>query len=257
MYVFYIKQLKHLVIIPTYNEKENISQIVDAVLALPDMDVLVVDDNSPDGTGDIVEQIKSNKPPNRVHLIRRAGKLGLGTAYIAGFQYAIQHRYDYISEMDADFSHNPKDLIRLRQACIDGADISIGSRYVKGGGIANWPASRVFISRGGSLYVQILTFMPVKDPTAGFICYKREVLEAINLDKIGFTGYAFQIEMKYVAWKLGYKITEVPITFKDRELGVSKMSGGIIKEAVVGVLKLVYRNIPRYYGHQELSAANS
>lgn len=212
------------------------------------MDVLIVDDNSPDGTGDIVEQIKSDHDAGRVHLIRRSGKLGLGTAYIAGFKYAIEQSYDLISEMDADFSHNPKDLIRLRQACIDGADLAVGSRYVKGGGLENWPATRIFISRGGSLYVQLLTFMPVKDPTAGFICYKREVLEAIDLDKIGFTGYAFQIEMKYVTWKLGFQISEVPIVFKDREHGVSKMNGGIIKEAVIGVLKLVTRNIPKYYG---------
>ncbi len=212
------------------------------------MDVLIVDDNSPDGTGDIVEQIKSDHDAGRVHLIRRSGKLGLGTAYIAGFKYAIEQNYDLISEMDADFSHNPKDLIRLRQACIDGADLAVGSRYVKGGGLENWPATRIFISRGGSLYVQLLTFMPVKDPTAGFICYKREVLEAIDLDKIGFTGYAFQIEMKYVTWKLGFQISEVPIVFKDREHGVSKMNGGIIKEAVIGVLKLVTRNIPKYYG---------
>lgn len=240
--------MKHLVIIPTYNEKENISQIIEVVLGLPRMDVLIVDDNSPDGTGDIVEQIKSDHDAGRVHLIRRSGKLGLGTAYIAGFKYAIEQSYDLISEMDADFSHNPKDLIRLRQACIDGADLAVGSRYVKGGGLENWPATRIFISRGGSLYVQLLTFMPVKDPTAGFICYKREVLEAIDLDKIGFTGYAFQIEMKYVTWKLGFQISEVPIVFKDREHGVSKMNGGIIKEAVIGVLKLVTRNIPKYYG---------
>jgi len=253
---FYRIQLKHLVIIPTYNEKENISQIIEVVLGLPDMDVLIVDDNSPDGTGDIVAHIQSSKAKDRVHLIRRSGKLGLGTAYIAGFNYAIKHRYDLISEMDADFSHNPQDLIRLRQACIDGADLAVGSRYVKGGGLENWPASRIFISRGGSLYVQMLTFMPVKDPTAGFICYKREVLEAINLDKIGFTGYAFQIEMKYVTWKLGFQITEVPIVFKDREHGVSKMSGGIIKEAVVGVIKLILRNVPKYYG-RNMSTAKS
>jgi len=216
--------LKHLVIIPTYNEKENISKIIEVVLNLPNMDVLIVDDNSPDGTGNIVEQIKIDRPQGRVHLIRRAGKLGLGTAYIAGFKYALEQGYDYISEMDADFSHNPKDLVRLRQACIDGADLAVGSRYVKGGGLENWPPMRIFISRGGSLYVQLLTFMPIKDPTAGFICYQRKVLEAIDLDKIGFTGYAFQIEMKYVAWKLGYQIKEVPIIFKDREEGVSKMS---------------------------------
>ena len=242
--------MKHLVIIPTYNESENISQIIEAVLGLPDMDVLIVDDNSPDGTGDIVEKIKTDQEKDRVHLLRRAGKLGLGTAYIAGFKYALQNRYDLISEMDADFSHNPKDLLRLRQACKDGADLAVGSRYVEGGGLENWPVSRIIISRGGSLYVQMLTFMPVKDPTAGFVCYKREVLEAIDLDRIGFTGYAFQIEMKYVSWKLGFQITEVPIIFKDREQGVSKMNGGIIKEAVIGVIKLVSRNVSGYYARQ-------
>jgi len=226
---------------------ENISKIIEAVLALPDMDVLIVDDNSPDGTGDIVEKLKAEKRDGQVHLIRRAGKLGLGTAYIAGFKYALSHGYDYVSEMDADFSHNPKDLIRLREACVQGADLSVGSRYVKGGGLENWPKSRILISKGGSLYVRMLTFMPVMDPTAGFVCYTSKVLEAIDLDKIGFTGYAFQIEMKYVAWKLGFKIQEVPITFKDREEGVSKMSGGIIKEAVLGVLKLKSRNVKKYY----------
>ncbi len=211
------------------------------------MEVLIVDDNSPDGTGDIVQTLKEESDEERIHLIRRAGKLGLGTAYIAGFKYAMDHGFDYISEMDADFSHNPKDLMRLRQACIDGADVAIGSRYVKGGGLENWPKDRIFISKGGSLYVQLLTFMPVKDPTAGFICYKRQFLESINLDKIEFTGYAFQIEMKYIAWKLGFKIKEVPIIFKERELGTSKMSGGIIKEAVTGVVKLRLRNIKKYY----------
>lgn len=239
--------MRHLVIIPTYNESENVKSIIQAVLKMPGMEVLIVDDNSPDGTGDIVQTLKEESDEERIHLIRRAGKLGLGTAYIAGFKYAMDHGFDYISEMDADFSHNPKDLMRLRQACIDGADVAIGSRYVKGGGLENWPKDRIFISKGGSLYVQLLTFMPVKDPTAGFICYKRQFLESINLDKIEFTGYAFQIEMKYIAWKLGFKIKEVPIIFKERELGTSKMSGGIIKEAVTGVVKLRLRNIKKYY----------
>lgn len=237
--------MKHLIIIPTYNEKENVSAIIDAVLRLSHTEVLIVDDNSPDGTAAIVKE--KQKSEDRIHLLSRAGKLGLGTAYIAGFRYALDHSFDYVSEMDADFSHNPEDLLRLRKACEDGADVAIGSRYVPGGGFENWPKNRILISRGGSLYVQMLTFMPIKDPTAGFICYSKRVLEAINLDKIGFTGYAFQIEMKYVAWKLGYSLKEVPIIFKERELGVSKMSAGIIKEAVVGVLKLRFRNIKKYY----------
>ncbi len=239
--------MKHLVIIPTYNERENVSSIIDAVLELPNTEVLIVDDNSPDGTYAIVETKKEEAKGKRIHLIRRAGKLGLGTAYVAGFKFALSHNYDYVSEMDADFSHNPTDLLRLRQACIEGADVAIGSRYVKGGGFENWPKNRILISRGGSLYVQILTFMPIKDPTAGFICYSAKVLQAINLDKIQFTGYAFQIEMKYVAWKLGFSLKEVPITFKERELGISKMSAGIITEAVLGVLRLRFRNIKRYY----------
>lgn len=237
--------MKHLVIIPTYNEKENIVAIIDEVLALADMEVLVVDDNSPDGTGQIVkDKMKDNA---RIHLLERSGKLGLGTAYVAGFKYAIDHKYDFVSEMDADFSHNPKDLLRLRKACLDGADVAIGSRYVTGGGFENWPKNRIFISKGGSLYVRLFTSMPIKDATGGFLCYKRKVLETINLDKIGFTGYAFQIEMKYVAWKLGFSLKEVPIIFKDRELGVSKMNIGIIREAVSGVISLRLRNIKKYY----------
>ena len=238
--------MKHLVIIPTYNEKENVSAIIDAVLALSDTEVLIVDDNSPDGTAEIVTG-KQEESKGRLHLIKRAGKLGLGTAYVTGFKFALENGYDLISEMDADFSHNPKDLLRLRQACLDGADLSIGSRYVKGGGFENWPKDRILISRGGSLYVQMLTFMPVKDPTAGFICYTSTVLNAIDLDKIQFTGYAFQIEMKYVAWKMGFSLKEVPIVFRERELGHSKMSAGIIKEAISGVLKLRFRNIRKYY----------
>ncbi len=237
--------MRHLIIIPTYNEKENVSAIIDAVLQLSHTEVLIVDDNSPDGTAAIVKQKQASE--ERIHLLSRAGKLGLGTAYIAGFKYALEGGFDYISEMDADFSHNPEDLLKLRKACEDGADVAIGSRYVPGGGFENWPKNRILISRGGSLYVQMLTFMPIKDPTAGFLCYSKRVLEAIDLEKIGFTGYAFQIEMKYVAWKLGYSLKEVPIIFKERELGVSKMSAGIIKEAVIGVLKLRFRNIKKYY----------
>ena len=232
-------------IIPTYNEKENIESIIDEVLSLPSMEVLVVDDNSPDGTAQIVES-KRDKD-SRIHLLKRSGKLGLGTAYIAGFKYAIEKKYDLVSEMDADFSHNPKDLLRLRQACLDGADVAIGSRYVEGGGFENWPKNRIFISKGGSLYVRFFTSMPIKDATGGFLCYKRSVLESINLDNISFTGYAFQIEMKYVAWKLGYTLKEVPIIFKERELGVSKMNIGIIKEAVSGVIRLRFRNIKKHY----------
>ena len=214
-------------------------------LALDGFDVLVVDDGSPDGTGDLVRAVMT-KYPDKVHLLERSGKLGLGTAYIAGFKYGLDKGYDYLYEMDADFSHNPKDLVRLRDACvIDGADLSVGSRYAKGGGFVNWPKNRIFISKGGSYYVQMLTFLPVKDPTAGFICYSAKVLSAFNLDKVQMKGYAFQIEMKYVAWSLGFKITEVPIIFKDRELGTSKMNISIIAEAITGVVKLRLRNIKK------------
>ena len=240
--------MRHLVIIPTYNEKENIAKMVDVVLALPEMEVLIVDDNSPDGTGEIIRELQEkNGIKGKLHMIQRAGKLGLGTAYVAGFKFGLEHGYDLISEMDADFSHNPQDLLRLRRACLDGADVAIGSRYVKGGGFENWPKHRILISKGGSFYVQLLTFMPVKDATAGFMCYRREVLAAINLDKIAFTGYAFQIEMKYVAWKLGFSLKEVPIIFKERELGHSKMSAGIITEAISGVLNLRFRNVKKFY----------
>lgn len=239
--------MKHLVVVPTYNEKENIESLIQAVLALDGFDVLVVDDGSPDGTGDLVRAVMT-KYPDKVHLLERSGKLGLGTAYIAGFKYGLDKGYDYLYEMDADFSHNPKDLVRLREACvIDGADLSVGSRYAKGGGFVNWPKNRIFISKGGSYYVQMLTFLPVKDPTAGFICYSAKVLSAFNLDKVQMKGYAFQIEMKYVAWSLGFKITEVPIIFKDRELGTSKMNISIIAEAITGVVKLRLRNIKKYY----------
>ncbi len=240
--------MKHLVIIPTYKERENIAAITRAVLKLKDMEVLVVDDGSPDGTADIVRELQDEAPlSGRLHLIERAGKMGLGTAYLEGFKFGIEGGYDFINEMDADFSHNPADLLRLREACIKGADVSIGSRYVKGGNTENWSWLRKFISQGGSLYVRILTSMSVKDPTAGFICYRTEVLRSIDLDKIEFTGYGFQIEMKYVAHKLGYTIVEVPILFKERELGVSKMNISIISEAIKGVFKLRSRNIRKYY----------
>ncbi|MCL4125912.1 UNVERIFIED_CONTAM: hypothetical protein GTU68_062708, partial [Idotea baltica] len=239
---------KHLVIIPTYNERENISAIIKAVLQLENTEVLVVDDGSPDGTSAIVMGMQEE--PNsgdRIHIIRRAGKLGLGTAYIEGFKFGLKHKFDFINEMDADFSHNPKDLIRLRQACIEGAGVAVGSRYVKGGGTQNWSWFRRFISKGGSFYVKMFTKMPVQDPTAGFICYRNEVLSSIDLDKVEFTGYAFQIEMKYIAYKLGFPIVEVPILFKDRELGVSKMNISIISEAVNGVIKLKRRDIASHY----------
>ncbi len=226
-----------LVIIPSYNEKENISKIIDAVFNLEvDFHVLVVDDNSPDGTAAIVkEKMKSN--PNELFILERSGKLGLGTAYIAGFKWAIENSYDYIFEMDADFSHNPKDLVRLHSACSkDGFDLAVGSRYVKNGGVENWPIDRKVLSYGASLYVRMITWMNIKDPTAGFVCYKREVLETIDLDRIKFIGYAFQIEMKYNAWKLGFKLTEVPIIFVDRMEGNSKMSSNIIGEAIKGVI---------------------
>lgn len=227
-----------LVIIPTYKEKENIEKIILKVLSLEgDFHILIIDDGSPDGTADIVKSLQA-KHTGKIHLIERGGKLGLGTAYITGFKWALQHGYKFIFEMDADFSHNPDDLLRLYDACANGADLAIGSRYVKGGQIVNWPWDRIFISKGGALYTKFITWMPVNDPTAGFICYRAEVLRAIPLDKVQFVGYAFQIEMKYRAWKLGFKIKEVPIRFIDRIEGMSKMSKGIVKEAMYGVWKM-------------------
>ena len=235
--------MKKIVLIPTYNEKENITAILHAVLGLSsDFHVLIIDDNSPDGTASIVESLMG-KFLNRLFLLKRPGKQGLGTAYILGFKWALDHNYDYIFEMDADFSHNPNDLDRLLQACEKGADIAVGSRYVKGGETENWPIDRKIYSLGGSAYTRIITGMPIKDPTAGFVCYKNEVLANINLDAIKFIGYAFQIEMKFAAWKLGYKIKEVPITFVDRKIGTSKMSKGIIKEAMFGVLNMQWQSI--------------
>lgn len=229
-----------LVIIPTYNEKENAAKIVRAVFDLPgDFHVLIIDDGSPDGTAAIIKSLQEREFSGKLHLIERAGKLGLGTAYITGFRWGLAQGYEYIFEMDADFSHNPKDLVRLYEAvATGGADVSIGSRYVKGGSIVNWPADRVAISKGGALYTQLITWMPVKDPTAGFICYRRRVLETIDLNSVKFVGYAFQIGMKYRAWKAGFKIKEVPIRFVDRVEGVSKMSKGIVKEAMLGVVKM-------------------
>ena len=230
--------MKKLVIIPTYNEKENIGKIIRKVFSLSgDYHLLVVDDGSPDGTGDIVRDLQQEFP-GRLFLMERTGKLGLGTAYIAGFKWALERDYEYIFEMDADFSHNPEDLNRLYDACSAGADLVVGSRYTEGGNVANWPWDRILISRGGALYTRLILWMPVKDPTAGFVCYNRKVLSTIPLDQVHFVGYAFQIEMKYRAWKLGFKIREVPITFIDRKEGVSKMSSGIIKEAMYGVWKM-------------------
>jgi len=228
-----------IVIIPTYNEKENVVKIIHAVFNLDiPFHVLIVDDGSPDGTASLVKK-EQKRFGNALFLIERSGKLGLGTAYIRGFRWALENGYDYIFEMDADFSHNPKDLIRLREACLDGkADLSIGSRYVKGGKVENWPFDRIALSYGASLYVRMITWMPVMDPTGGFKCYSSKVLRTIDLEKIRFVGYAFQIEMKFAAYTLGFKIKEVPITFIDRVEGTSKMSKNIIKEAVLGVLQM-------------------
>lgn len=236
--------MEKLVIIPTYNEKDNIHGIIDAVFALQqDFHVLIVDDGSPDGTGNIVKQLQS-KYAGQLFLEERRGKLGLGTAYIHGFKWALAREYQYIIEMDADFSHNPADLVRLHHACAkEGADLSVGSRYVKGGNTENWPWDRAVLSYGASVYVRLVTWMPVKDATAGFVCYTRKVLEKIQLDKIQFVGYAFQIEMKFTAWKLGFKIKEVPITFIDRKEGYSKMSKGIVKEGILGVLKIQWQSL--------------
>jgi len=230
--------LDKLVIIPTYNEKENIEKIIRKVFSLAGgFHILVVDDGSPDGTADIVKSLQAEFPQH-LHLVQRSGKLGLGTAYIHGFKWALEKGYQYIFEMDADFSHNPEDLIRLYEACVNGADVSVGSRYVRGGKVVNWPWDRIFISKGGAMYTKVITFMPVNDPTAGFVCYTAKVLQTIPLDQVQFIGYAFQIEMKYRAWKLGFKLKEVPITFIDRKEGVSKMSKGIVKEAMYGVWKM-------------------
>ncbi len=236
-----------IVIIPTYNEKENIVAIISAVMNLDqDFHVLIIDDGSPDGTADLVRGLFP-RYPGMLFLEERKGKLGLGTAYIHGFKWCLQRGYGFIFEMDADFSHNPADLIRLHQACVDGAGVAVGSRYVKNGAVENWPANRILLSKGASLYTRIVTWMPVMDPTAGFVCYRREVLEKINLNHIQFIGYAFQIEMKFTAWKLGYRIAEVPITFIDRKLGASKMNKGIIKEGVWGVLQLKWMSMKKNY----------
>jgi dolichol-phosphate mannosyltransferase len=228
-----------LVIIPTYNEKENIERMIRRVISLKKaFDILIIDDNSPDGTGGIIKRLQ-NEAPERLFLLERPGKLGLGTAYIAGFKWGLEHNYEYIIEMDADFSHNPDDLLRLHEACaLNGADLAIGSRYKSGVNVVNWPIGRVLMSYCASIYVRLVTGMKIYDTTAGFKCYRNRVLKTIDLDKIHFKGYAFQIEMKFTAWKIGFNIIEVPIIFTDRKQGQSKMSGGIFSEALFGVIKL-------------------
>jgi len=230
--------MKSLIIIPTYNEKDNIERMVRKVLSIDrGYHMLIVDDGSPDGTAAIVKRLKAEND-DRLFIIEREGKLGLGTAYITAFKWALENHYDFIFEMDADFSHNPDDLVRLHDACLNGADLAIGSRYIKGINVVNWPIGRILISYLASKYVRVATGMRVMDPTAGFKCYKANTLRAINLDKIKMAGYGFQIEMKFTVWKLGFKIVELPIVFTDRKLGVSKMSGGIFNEALWGVAGL-------------------
>ena len=237
-----------LVIIPTYNEKENIENIIRAVFALPEaFHLLVIDDGSPDGTAAIVKKLQ-NEFPERLFIVERKGKLGLGTAYIAGFKCGLEHQYDFIFEMDADFSHNPQDLPRLYNACAnEGADVAIGSRYVSGVNVVNWPIGRVLMSYFASKYVKFITGLKIYDTTAGFKCYRREVLETIELDKIRFKGYAFQIEMKFTAYKCGFTLREVPIIFINRQLGTSKMSGGIFGEAFLGVIQLKLTSFTRKF----------
>lgn len=235
-----------IVIIPTYNEIENIEAIIRKVMSLPiPFNILIVDDNSPDGTGELVKSLQQEF--SKLHLLQRNEKNGLGTAYIAGFKWCLQNKYDFIFEMDADFSHNPDDLIKLYQACENGADMSIGSRYKTGVNVVNWPMSRVILSYYASTYVRLITGMNIRDTTAGFVCYKKELLETIDLEKIKFRGYAFQIEMKFTAWKHGFKLVEVPIIFTDRTKGESKISNGIIKEAVWGVIAMKIKSWSRKY----------
>ena len=239
--------IPRIVIIPTYNEKENIEDIIRKVISLnPVFNILVVDDNSPDGTGKIVKHLQTEFP-EQLFMLERKEKNGLGTAYIDGFKWCIQEGYDYIFEMDADFSHNPDDLIRLFKACEMGADLAVGSRYKTGVNVVNWPMSRVMLSYFASAYVRMITGMDIRDTTAGFVCYKRALLEHINLEKIKFRGYAFQIEMKFTAWKHGFKIEEMPIIFTDRTKGESKISRGIIKEAIWGVFSMKLRSFFKSY----------
>jgi dolichol-phosphate mannosyltransferase len=246
--------MSNIVIIPTYRERENIEAIINAISELPiKFDILIIDDNSPDGTADLVKSLQSIR--TNLHLIERSGKLGLGTAYITGFKWALDKKYDYIFEMDADFSHNPADLIRLFNCChIEGADLAIGSRYISGVNVVNWPLSRVLMSYFASIYVRVVTGMKIMDTTAGFKCYRREVLENIRPEHIRSRGYGFQIEMKFATWKLGYKIVEVPIIFTDRRLGQSKMTGGIFNEALWGVLNMKFRSI--FHGYKQKTKEN-
>ena len=232
--------MERLVIIPTYNEKENVENIIRAVMSLPiGFHVLIIDDGSPDGTADIVKRLQAETYKDSLFLIERAGKLGLGTAYITGFKWAIEHEYDYVFEMDADFSHNPQDLLKLYDACAnEGADVAVGSRYITGVNVVNWPMGRVLMSYCASIYVRMVLGVDIRDTTAGSVCYRRQVLETIELDKIRFKGYAFQIEMKFTAHQCGFTIREVPIIFINRVLGTSKMSGGIFSEALLGVIRL-------------------
>lgn len=246
--------MERLVIIPTYNERENIENIINVVFDLPiDFHILVIDDGSPDGTADIIKKLQGQFA-DRLFLIERAGKQGLGTAYITGFKWAIEHQYEYIFEMDADFSHNPQDLLKLYNACVnEGADVAIGSRYITGVNVVNWPMGRVLMSYYASLYVRTVLGIKIKDTTAGFVCYKRQVLETLELDKICFKGYAFQIEMKFTSIKCGFKVTEVPIIFINRVLGTSKMSGGIFSEALLGVIRLKISSWFRKYPQKNIS----
>lgn len=239
--------MSNVVIIPTYRERENIEAIITAISELPvQFDILIIDDNSPDGTAEVVKSVQPRFP--NLHLIERPGKLGLGTAYITGFKWALEKNYSYIYEMDADFSHDPRDLPRLYKACSEeGADVAIGSRYISGVNVVNWPLTRVLMSYIASIYVRLITRMKVMDTTAGFICYRKEVLENLKPEHIKSIGYGFQIEMKFTAWKMGFKIVEVPIIFTDRKLGASKMTGGIFSEALWGVLTMKLRSIFRKY----------
>jgi dolichol-phosphate mannosyltransferase len=244
-----------LIVIPTYNEKENIGRLIQKVFSLPHpFHVLVVEDNSPDGTAEVV-RARQSEYAGRLHMVAREGKLGLGSAYIAGFKWALSRGYAYIFEMDADFSHDPEDLIRLRAACADGgADLAVGSRYISGVNVVNWPMRRVLMSYFASAYVRGVTRMKIRDTTAGFKCYKSRVLEAIDLDRVRFKGYAFQIEMKFAAWKMGFHITEVPIIFTDRRQGASKMNGGIFNEAILGVLSMKVKSLFRNYELKQVPA---
>ncbi|MFP3860421.1 MAG: polyprenol monophosphomannose synthase [Bacteroidales bacterium] len=243
---------KNLVIIPTYNEKGNIDRLIKEIFHLQvTFDILIVDDNSPDGTADIIKSLQK-KYPDRLFLIEREGKLGLGTAYIDGFKWALERDYDYIFEMDADFSHDPNDLPRLYDACVnDNADVAIGSRYKNGANVVNWPIGRIMLSYFASKYVAFITGMKINDATAGFKCYRRKVLETIELDRIKFKGYAFQIEMKFSSWKHGFTLKEVPIIFTNRQIGASKMSGGIFNEALWGVIGMKLRSLTRKYEKKE------